>query len=388
MSEPALPPVERVVTRALDDGRIPGAVVLVSRDGTVVHRDARGVTDPGGTHPLRPQTVLWLASLTKPVTAVALLMLADEGKLELDDAVSKYVPEFAAPGRVRVLRPGAPPPPPTAPFGPPPDPLPEYDEVPEERQLSLRDLLTHTSGLQSIFRWNPEYRPSAPGDTLASHVPALARVVRDFQPGTEWAYSNAAAFDVLARVAEVASGLTFDEFLRTRLFDPLGLASFGFGRGGTGDAAPLDPRFAGNPVLTGQGYFSGAAGLWASSEDYLTFAQFLRDGRDPNGRHLVSQEALSAMTSNQVGDLCPGLNGRAEAKGIGFGLAVTVVTDPAAAGLPLRAGAFGWDGVTTRRFWVDPAGWTLFMYVPDQGVQQDIEAAVAEEAGARPVDSP
>jgi CubicO group peptidase (beta-lactamase class C family) len=379
MNQPKLPLVERAVTRALDAGRIPGAVVLVTRDAALVHSDARG-TDEGG-HPLRTDTVLWLASLTKPVCAAALLMLADDGRLGIDDPVSAYIPEFAEPGRVRVLRPGTPPPPPSMPFGPPPDPLPVYDEVPTEREITIRDLLTHTSGLQSIFRWNPEYRPPVPGDTLASHVPGLARVVRDFQPGTEWAYSNAAAFDVLARVAEVASGLAFDELLRTRVFAPLSVPSFGFGRADTPNAAPLDPRFAGNPVLTGDGYYSGAAGLWASPEDYLTFAEFLRDGRAANFSQLLSQHALAQLTANHTGELCPGLNGRAEAKGIGFGLAVTVVTDPAAAGLPLPAGAFGWDGVTTRRFWVDPAGWTLFMFAPDQEVQQEIEAAVVEAVG-------
>jgi CubicO group peptidase (beta-lactamase class C family) len=344
----------------------------------LAHSDARG-TDEGG-HPIRVDTVLWLASLTKPVCAAALLTLADEGRLAIDDPVSRYIPEFAEPGRVRVLRPGTPPPP-SMPFGPPPDPLPVYDEVPADREITLKDLLTHTSGLQSIFQWNPGYRPPVTGDTLASHVPGLARVVRDFQPGAKWAYSNAAAFDVLARAAEVASGQRFDELLAARLFGPLGLSSFGFGRAGTPNAAPLDPRFAGNPVLTGDGYYSGAAGLWASPADYLAFAAFLRDGRAADGTRLLSQDALEQMTANQTADLCPGLNGRPEAKGIGFGLAVTVVTNPAAAGLPATAGAFGWDGVTTRRFWVDPSGWTLFMYVPDQEVQQDIEAAVAETAG-------
>jgi CubicO group peptidase (beta-lactamase class C family) len=380
MTELTLPRVGQVVTRALETGQIPGAVVLVSSQGTAVHRDARGVPEPGSSHRLRPDTIMWLASMTKVVCAAALLMLADDGKLDVGDPVSRYIPQFAAPGRVRVLRPGSPPPQPAMPFGPPPDPLPVYDEVPAGREIRIRDLLTHTSGLQSIFRWNPEYRPPVAGETLAAHVPSLARVIRDFQPGSEWAYSNAAGFDVLARVAEVASGLSFDDLLRRRVFDPLDLRDTGFGLGRTDRAAPLDSRFADNPVPAGQGYFSGAAGLWASLTDYLAFAEFLRDGRTRDGRPLLSQEAVRQLTANQVGDLCPGLNGRPESKGIGFGYAVAVVTDAAAAGVPFSAGTFGWDGVATRRFWVDrEAGVALVMYVPDQQVQQDIEAAVADD---------
>jgi CubicO group peptidase (beta-lactamase class C family) len=380
MTELTLPRVGRVVTRALETGQIPGAVVMVSSEGTVVHRDARGVPEPGSSRRLRPDTIMWLASMTKAVCAAALLMLADDGKLDISDPVSRYVPEFAAPGRVRVLPPGSPPPQPAMPFGPPPDPLPVYDEVPADREIRIRDLLTHTSGLQSIFRWNPDYRPPVAGETLAAHVPSLARVVRDFQPGSEWAYSNAAGFDVLARVAEVASGLGFDDLLRLRVFDPLSLRDFGFGLGRTDRAAPLDSRFADNPVPAGQRYFSGAAGLWASLTDYLTFAEFLRDGHTSGGRQLLSPDAIGQLAANQVGDLCPGLNGRPGRKGIGFGFAVAVVTDAAAACLPFANGAFGWDGVATRRFWVDrEAGVTLVMYVPDQQVQQDIEAAVADD---------
>jgi CubicO group peptidase (beta-lactamase class C family) len=381
MTEPSLPRVAQVVSRALETGQIPGAIVLVSSGGTVVHRDARGGPEPGSSHRLRTDTMLWLASMTKVVCAAALLMLSDDGKLDVDDPISRYVPEFAAPGRVRVLRPGSPVLRPAMPFGPPPDPPPVYDEVPADREIRVRDLLTHTSGLQSIFRWNPEYRPPAAGETLASHVPSLASVVRDFQPGTEWAYSNAAGFDVLARVAEVASGFAFDNLLGRRIFGPLDLRDCGFGRGGTDRAASLDSRFAGNPVPAGQGYFSGAAGLWASLTDYLTFAEFLRDGRTSGGRQLLSKEAVRQLTANQVGDLCPGLNGRAESNGIGFGFAVAVITDATAAGVPFATGTFGWDGVGTRRFWVDPAsGVTLVMYAPDQQVQQDIEAAVAADA--------
>ena len=379
MSELSLPRVERVVTQAVETGQIPGAVVTVAVEGKVVHRDARGVPDPRSGCRLQPDSILWLASLSKVVCAAALLMLADDGKLSVEDPVSRYIPEFAEPGRVRVLPPGTPPPPPAPPFGPPPDPLPAYQEVAAEREITIRDLLTHTSGLQTIFRWNPDYVPPAPGDTLAGHVPGLARVVRDFQPGAEWAYSNAAGFDVLSRVAELASGRPFDELLRSRVFGPLGIGGMGFGLAGDKRAVPVDPAFLANPVIIGEGYYSGAAGLWGDAESYLRFAWMLRDGR-ASGGELLSPGTVRQMTSNQIGALHPVLAGRSAADGLGFGFAVAVVTSAAVAGLPLGDGSFGWDGVATRRFWVDPdGGFAFFMYAPDAGVQQDIEAAVAAD---------
>jgi CubicO group peptidase (beta-lactamase class C family) len=380
MSELKLPQVAQVVTKALETGQIPGAVVVVTAEGKLVHSDARGVPDPGSSHRLEADSILWLASMSKPVCTVALLTLADEGKLDVDDPVSRFIPEFAAAGRVRVLPPGTPPPPHALPFGPPPEPLPVYDEVPAEREITIKDLLTHTSGLQTIFRWNSDYVPPVPGDTLASHVPGLARVVRDFQAGAEWAYSNAAGFDVLSRVAEVASGLDFDDLLRSRVFLPLGIDSIGFGLAGVPRAVPVDPVLMANPVIRGEGYFSGAAGLWGDAESYLRFAWMLRDGRTLGGAELLSPAAVRRMTSNQVGGLHPELAGRGTPDGVGFGLSVAVVTSAAAAGLALSDGSFGWDGVATRRFWVDPAGgYALFMYVPDPQVQQEIEAGVAAD---------
>ena len=166
--------ITALVEKAVADGRIPGAVVVARSQGDVVHRSAHGVLDQETGYPLRTDTILWLASLSKVIGAAALLTLADEGRVDVDDLVSAYIPEFAVPGRVRVLRPGSPSPM-GMPFGPPPDPLPEYDIVPAERELTLLDLLTHTGGLQSILLWNPEYVPPVPGQTLAGYV----RVLRD-----------------------------------------------------------------------------------------------------------------------------------------------------------------------------------------------------------------
>jgi CubicO group peptidase (beta-lactamase class C family) len=378
---PELTGVSSVAEKAVADGRIPGAVVVARSRGHIVHRSAHGVLDLETGYPLRPDTVLWLASLSKVIGAAALLTLADEGRVTIEDPVSAYVPEFGVPGRVRALRPGSPSPV-SAPFGPPPDPLPEFDVVPAERELTLLDLLTHTGGLQSIFIWNPEYVPPVPGQTLAGYVPSLGGLVRDFQPGRGWAYSNGASFDVVSRIIEIVSGQDLGTFLHTRLLEPLGVESIGFGRGGQDGAMPLPPPFAGNAVVQGATFQTTSAGLWGSPEDYLTFAEMLRNGGVHEGRRLLSARTVERMTSNQTGDLCPGLNGRDPAPGIGFGLSVAVVEDPAAAGESLRAGTFGWDGVGTRRFWVSPSGgWSLFYYAPDTAVQREIEAAVTSALG-------
>jgi CubicO group peptidase (beta-lactamase class C family) len=378
---PELTEVSSLVEKAVADGRIPGAVVVARSHGQVVHRSAHGVLDRETGYPLRADTVLWLASLSKVIGAAALLTLADEGRLSVEDPLSAFIPEFGLLGRVRVLRRGSPSPV-TVPFGPPPDPLPEFDVVPAERELTLFDLLTHTGGLQSIFLWNPEYVPPVPGQTLAGYAPSLGGLVRDFQPGRGWAYSNGASFDVVSRIIEIVSGQDLRTFLNTRLLGPLGAKSIGFGRGGQDGAMPLPPPFLGNAVVQGMTFQTTSAGLWGSPEDYLTVAEMLRNGGVHQGHRLLADKTVERMTTNQIGDLCPGLNGRAPAPGIGFGLAVAVVEDPVAAGESLPAGTFGWDGVGTRRFWVSPSGgWSLFYYAPDTAVQREIEAVVTSALG-------
>jgi CubicO group peptidase (beta-lactamase class C family) len=372
-----LPSVTALTERAVDSGRIPGAIVEVVSDGQVVHCEARGVFGAETDYPLRTDTVLWLASLSKPIGAAALLMLADEGRLDLTDRVSAYLPEFASAGRVRVLQADSPSPV-AMPFGPPPDPMPQFDIVPADRELTLFDLVTHTGGLQSIMVWNPEYIQPALGQTLADYVPSLGGLVRDFQPGQEWAYSNAASFDVLSRVIEIVSGEGLESFLQSRIFAPLAMDSTGFGRGGQDGAMPIPPPFRENAVAQGTSFQTTSAGLWGNAEDYLKFAEMLRTGGD-HGR-LLSQESITRMTTNQIGDAFPGLSMRAAAPGLGFGLAVAVVDDPQVAQEAVPPGSYTWDGMGTRRFWVSPSGgWSLFMYAPDPAVQREIEAAVTAE---------
>lgn len=379
MSE--LSPISTLLDEAVTAGRVPGAVLVVESGGKIVHRSAHGVLDAGTGFPLRPDSVFWLASLSKVVGAVGLLQLAEDGALDIADPVSKHLPEFAAPGRVLQLRPGSPSPA-APPFGPPPDPLPEFDVVPAERELTLFDLLTHTGGLQSLLRWNPEFVTPAPGRSLADYASGLATLPRDFQAGRGWAYSNAAAFDVLSRVIEVASGQDLADHLTARVLEPLGMDSVGFGRGDAPGAAPVPGPMGESPVVRGNVFRSTSAGLWGTGEDYLKLARMLRRHGELDGKRLLTADSVTRMTTNRIGELCPGLNGREPAPGVGFGFAVAVVEDPAAAGESLPPGSFGWDGIGTRRFWVAPtADWSLFCYAPDVAVQRDIEAVVTAALG-------
>lgn len=362
--------VSEVVDERIADGTIPGATVVVSEGGGVVHFEAKGEVDTVSARPLTADTIYWLASLTKPVIAAAVLILAEDGALGLSDEVGRHLPEFTERPRVRVWER---PPPPVSPFGPPPADLPGFHFEPADRPLTLTDLLTHTGGLQSIFTYNPEFSLPEPADSLASYAPRLATIPLDFQPGTQWAYSNAASFDVLGRVVEVVSGSSLDAFLHERLFAPLGLESAAFGdRVDRARAMPLADPFRAMPTVTGS-YHSGAAGLWMTAQDYVRFAEMLNSG----GEDVMSAETVATMVSNHVGDLMTTLMGRGEPGGLGFGMGVVTIEDAAASDLRMPAGSFGWDGIATRRFWASPGEQrVLFMYVPEPSVQAEIEAAV------------
>lgn len=379
-----LPQVHEAARAAVDAKTVPGVMVLLARGGKVAHREALGVAGgAGGGVPLAPDTVIWLASMSKPIAAAAILLLVEDGKVKLDDPVSRYVPEFAAPAKVRVLKPGQEPPKPPVP-GQPPAPPPEYDIVPAARALTVRDLLTHTGGLQTIGVANPALPPLTAGATLATWVPQLAAVPLEFQPGSKWAYSNAASFDVVSRIVEVGSGQTYNAFLKARLLGPLGMADTGFGRRAAAAArtVPMDPRFAADPRIVGDTYFSGAAGMWGSMDDYAKFAGMLADGGMWNGKRILKASSVAEMTRNQVGDLMPGVNGRPRSPGLGFGLGVMLVRDAKAAGLAVPDGTFGWDGAGGTRFWVTPGERrVLVMYAPAAAVQIAIEKAVAEGLG-------
>lgn len=357
LSAERLTRINDVVQRAMDAETISGAVTLVARQGKIAHFEAHGLMDIEASTPMRADTIFPIASMTKPVTGVAVLMLVEEGLVRLTDPVSKFIPELADP-QMAVWQGD----PPTRPRNPD---APEPYTIPAAREITIRDLMTHTSGLGSGGAGSAATQRVAPRrftDTLATYVRELGDAPLDFHPGTHWAYSGLAGIDTLGRVVEVVSGLTFDEFLRQRIFEPLGMHDTAFtpaaanadrvvtlyGRTDDGLERRDVPAWVGTTTL-----FSGGGGLWSTAEDYLQFAQMLLNKGELGGVRLLGSRTVELMASNHVGDLYAqgGTGGR---PGLGFGLTVRVVEDAVLAGDAQSTGSFGWSGAFGTTFWVDP----------------------------------
>ena len=221
--------IKEAVQRHIDAGSVPGAVTLVARRGKVVHFEAHGYNDVEGKKAMPKDAIFRLASMSKPIGAVAVMMMIEEGKVRLNDPVSRFIPEFKQ-SVVAVPKGGAAPAAAGGRGGGRGGPPPEVDLVPA-RAITVRDLLTHTSGLMSGGPGQQTAGQAAqrtPPDTLATYMARLGPVALDFQPGTLWRYSGLHGFDVLCRIVEVASGTTIDKFMQQRLFDPLGMKDTGF----------------------------------------------------------------------------------------------------------------------------------------------------------------
>ena len=261
--------------------------------------------------------------------------------------------------------------------------------MPADREITVRDLLTHTSGLMSggvsSSAVNDVY-PKA-GETLAQVMPRLKNVPLDFQPGTRWAYSTQFGFDALARVVEVASGLSFDQFARQRIFDPLGMKdTFFYTPAGSPRLATLYERADGslrktpNPGFMNGAYLSGGGGLFSTAEDYLQFAMMLLNRGQLDGKRLLGVKTVDLMASVFAKDTLPGRQ-----PGEGFGLSVRVIDDSAARNTYLSKGSYGWSGAFNTHFFIDPAERivALFMtqvaYLPTRGdIRDEFETAVMQ----------
>jgi CubicO group peptidase (beta-lactamase class C family) len=380
MSSERLTRVTQVMQSYVDAHQVTGAVSIVARRGKVAYYDAAGSMDLEHKTPMRKDAIFRMASMSKPVTGVAIMMLVEEGKVRLTDPVSRFIPEFKN-LKVAMPKAGSPEAAPAARRAPQPAsgteptaraggaagrgrgaPPPEFDEVPAAREITVRDLLTHTSGLESSGLGNREASRRAPRkstDSLATYVPQLAKGPLDFQPGTQWSYSLLSGMETLGRIVEIASGQTFDVFLKQRLFDPLGMKDTGFivpdeklprlvtlyQRTDAGGFAKEDtPGWLDTKTL-----FSGGGGLYSTAEDYLQFAEMLVNNGELNGKRFLAPRTIDLMASNHVGDLYSA-GGR---KGMGWGLSVEVVMDPIVANRRTSAGSFGWDGAFGTHFWVD-----------------------------------
>lgn len=381
-SQERLSRIHDAMQRHIDAHDFSGAVTLVARNGQIVWFHSQGLMDIEANKPMEKDSIFRVFSMSKPVCGAAILMLIEEGKVRLNDPVSKFIPEFKG-SKVAVLQ--------DKPAGASSSDPPNYYTVPAAREITIQDLLTHVSGLASGGRASAHELPRlidmVGGRKLADLMPKFAAAPLDFQPGSRWSYSPLAGFDTLGRVVEIASGVSFDEFLRQRIFTPLGMKITAFHPGDDrwSSVAAAYHRADGKLTKTeapnrlqSKTYFSGAGGLVSTAEDYAQFALMLSAGGQWNGKRLLSPKTVELMSSVFVPDSLPGrLPGRA------YGLSVEVVTDPVAAGRRVSKGSFGWDGAYGTHFWVDPQEKLIGLMMiqtdnPDRQADRDFENAVMQ----------
>lgn len=374
--------IHQMLQRRIDAGDIAGAVTLVARNGRIAHFETHGLMDIETSKPMAKDAIFRLASMTKPVTGVAIMMLVEDGKVRLMDPVSKFIPEFKD---MKVVVPRTSGTAPAAQGGRgAAASAPQFYTVPAEREITIRDLLTHTSGLVSGPISTAEAAKVArkPNETLADYIPRLGSIPLEFQPGSRWSYSPGAGFDTLGRIVEIASGQTYDVFLKQHIFDPLGMKDTFFS-----PPENLIPRFASNYQKTAKGlekqpdpgptkYFAGSGGLRSTAEDYSLFAQMLVNGGQLSGKRLLSPRTVELMGSVYAPDTLPG-----RAKGEGFGLSVRVVSDAVARNTALSNGSYGWSGAFGTHFWVDPKQKMIAIYLVQTSnpeIQRDFENSVMQ----------
>jgi CubicO group peptidase (beta-lactamase class C family) len=349
LSRERLERIDAMIERRIAAGDLTGAVTIVARRGEVAHVTIQGVMDSETRKPMRADTLFRIASMTKPIVGAGIMMMVEENKLRLTDPVARYIPEFAN-LRVAVARPDA-----------GSGASPAFDLVAPQRDVTIKDLLTHVSGLGSGPMSNSTIDPIArrEGETLADYIPRLGGTALQFQPGTRWAYSPGAGFETLGRVLEIVSGLPLDEFLARRIFAPLGMRDIAFWpsdaqwprvatvyrREDTG----LGKQSMPNDTMSRNVYFRGSGGLYSTAESYVPFGMLLANGGELGGVRLLSRKSVEMLGAVHVPDTLPG-----RPAGEGFGLSVRVVTDHATRGTLLSDGTYGWSGAQGTHFFVDP----------------------------------
>jgi CubicO group peptidase (beta-lactamase class C family) len=380
MSAERLKRIHATLQRKIDAGEISGAVTAVARRGELVNYEAHGYANALTKTPMPLDGIFRMASSSKPITGVALLMMIEEGKVRLLDPISRYIPEFrdtkvAVPraGEPAVHVPGAPP--------------RKVDLVAAHRPITVLDLATHTSGLLSLGS-DMTTPPRAPDDTLASYIPRLGAIPLDFEPGTRWTYSPGAGLDTLGRIVEIASGQDLDSFMRERIFEPLGMTDTYFNVPASKQSRllPLQRKVDGQWQVTPNPsnvqpthYFSGAGGLQSTCRDYLLFEQMLENRGELNGKRLLGSRTVELMGANQVGDLYKSPLG--DQRGQGFGITVRIVTDWAISDTGRSNGAFGWSGAFGTMSWNDRAEEIAAVIMLQQfnlEVQDDFEKSIRQ----------
>ncbi|MBI3415319.1 MAG: beta-lactamase family protein [Verrucomicrobia bacterium] len=330
--------VSRRMQAFVDDGTIAGSVTLVARHDQIASLEAVGFADLALKKPMRTDNLFWIASMTKPITAVAVLMLQDEGKLNVEDAVEKYLPEFKNQWLIEEKGTNA------------------LKLVRPTRPITLRDLLTHTSGLG-------DFASPRNDSTLAELVMAYSQLPLKFPPGSKWEYCNS-GINTLGRVVEVVSGRKFEDFLQQRIFNPLAMKDTTFWPA-PGQARRIAKSY--KPAKTGGGleetavsFVKGglgdrrrtpipAGGLFSTARDVARFYQMTLNGGILEGRRIISKESLALMTRTQTGDIKTGFT-----DGMSWGFGFQVVKEPQGVTAMLSPGTYGHGGAYATQSWADP----------------------------------
>jgi CubicO group peptidase (beta-lactamase class C family) len=335
----------------VDGGRLAGAVTMVSRHGKVVEFDAVGKRDIAANAPMQKDSIFRIYSMSKPITGVAMMILFEEGKWQLNDPVAKYIPEFA---KLKVYS--------TEPNG-------NVSLKDQNHPVTMRELMSHSGGFTYGFFSNTavdklqlEADLLNPNNTLDEFIKRVAKLPLNSQPGTEWHYSI--SVDIQGYLVQKLSGMPFEDFLEKRIFKPLGMTDTGFfvpkeklnrfaefynydndGKlHAVGAREGLNHDFSAKPALS-----SGGGGLVSTATDYMRFCQMLLNGGQLDGVRIISPLTVELMHTNMLAPNVPIL-----APGAGFGLDFAIYTDPAAAGGYYGKGSYWWGGAAGTWFWIDP----------------------------------
>jgi CubicO group peptidase (beta-lactamase class C family) len=364
LSSPRLANIRTVMSQHVADKKIAGASGLIARHGKIAYQETWGFADREAGTPMQMDTIHRIYSMTKPITGVALMMLYEEGKFQLNDPIAKFLPEFAKmmvaieernPQTGRV----------------------DFTTVPAKRMITVRDLLRHTAGFSyGVFgdtSVDQAYRKAGilSDLTLKDFALNLSKLPLQYEPGTRWHYS--VSVDLQGRLIEVLAGKPFDQFLQERIFTPLGMVDTGFvvpaskkyrfaklytptKAGGIEPIALCNTREdclakfpnAAPSLSEVQGMLSGGGGLVSTAYDYLRFCQMLLNKGTHEGNRLLSRKTVELMSSDNLGSI-PGMS-----PGYGFGLGFAVSKAPGEAGMMGTAGEFNWSGAAGTKFWIDP----------------------------------
>jgi CubicO group peptidase (beta-lactamase class C family) len=356
MDEARLQRLDRVLKEYVDEGKQAGIVALVVRNRQIIYYKALGENGTAPKAPLQRDAIMRIASQTKAITSVAVMMLYEEGRFLLDDPISKYIPAFKNPTVLDTYN----------------EKDTTYTTKPAKSEITIRQLLTHTSGLsyagigtkQAVAIYAKAGIPSGIGTpmySLSATIPALAKLPLVHQPGERFTYSLGT--DVLGYFVEIMSGQSLDQFFRSRIFEPLGmndtyfympagkqnrLATLYTEKPDTKAVVPMPMQGGISPDYPTKAgtYYSGGAGLSSTAYDYAVFLQMMLNGGEYGGKRLLAPATVNLMIQNQIGGLTVG-----DKK---FGLGFEIATEQSAAKLPVSVGLFGWGGFFGTNYWADP----------------------------------